>query len=155
VPEEIKNDIWYTKQQLNALHQTEIKNTLLSQLKLDVGERSSIESKGCTWRGLEGLDKDAERLERIKTYVRTVVVEYRHEASSGELKRIAKAMSKPDRDRAHSMGLQDEMNVRPPPTKVGGRQLVGRTFSGSAKWMKRSNAILMTPFKEGGLATAA
>jgi hypothetical protein len=155
VPEDMKNDIWYTERQLDTLHQIEIKKTLLAHLKLNVGKKSSSECDDCTWRGLEGLEEEAKRVERIKAYVRTVIFEYHHETPAEDLQRIAKTMSRTDRDRAHSMGLQDEIYVRPPITKIGGRQLVGRTFSGSLNWMKRSNASLMASSKKGGLATAA
>ncbi|CAB9524799.1 expressed unknown protein [Seminavis robusta] len=159
VDPESKNDVWYTKRQLNTLHKLEIRKNLLHQLQADrttsSSKKSALENEDCTWRGMENLEKETERLERIQSYVRTVILEHRSETSSEELKRIAKAMSKGERDRAHSMGLKDEMEVKPSPSKIGGRQRIGRTLSGSLSWMKRSNSKLMASSKKGGSATAA
>ena len=129
----VKNEIWYTPQELKCLNLNEIEKTQQCQNK---GESNEV-----TWRGLERMQEgQRQRQDNIRYYVRTIVMEHQDNAGANELKRIAKSLSRPERAKAHSIALKDEEVVLGGPAKVPQSKvrMLNRTLSGSVSWMKRS-----------------
>lgn len=134
----VKNEIWYTPQELKCLNMNEIEKTQQCQ--------NESESNEVTWRGLERMqESQRHRSDNIRYYVRTVVMEHQEHAGASELKRIAKSLSRPERVKAHTIALKDEEAVLGGPSKVPQSRvrILNRTLSGSVSWMKRSQPSFM------------
>ena len=145
ISHEDRNDVWYTKKELDHLNKKEIKRNLITQLNiLERNSSITLESKELTWRGLEDVEKENERKTKIEYYVKTVVFEHKQDTNPSELKRIAKSLSKEERNRAQQMGVMDEMTAhggkRADPILAKRKAGIGRTLSGSLNWVKKQTS---------------
>lgn len=105
-----KNAIWYDGRELGGMRKKEIKKVKHAQIV--AGQGKSIENDDITWRGFEDIQGHWCRVEKSAEYTTAVVKHYHSQVNQGyfdadELKRIAKGLSKQERERARNLALKD------------------------------------------------
>jgi len=105
-----KNEIWYDGRELGGMRKQEIRKVKHAQVMAGAG--NSIETDDMTWRGFEDIQGHWCRVEKSANYTTAVVRHYHTQVAQGysdadELKRVAKGLSKVERNRARNLALKD------------------------------------------------
>jgi len=105
-----KNAMCYDGRELDFLRKKEIKKAKHAQVV--AGQGNSIETDEVSWRGFEDIQHSFCRVEKSAEYTTAVVGHYQSQVSQGysdadELKRVAKDLSKQERERARNLALDD------------------------------------------------
>lgn len=105
-----KNAMWYDGKELGGMRKQEIRKVKKAQIV--AGEGRSIETDEMTWRGFEDIQGHWCRVQKSHHYTGAVVRHYHNQLEQGyfdadELKKLAKGLSKEERQRARNLALKD------------------------------------------------
>lgn len=112
VPQEYKNQVWYSGKELQFLNIREVELTKATATATG-NNKSTMAQADLSWRGIESIQKGYSKEEKIWFSVHTVVSEYKRQleyfgnVDGEELRQIAKAHSRRDRVKARKTGSKD------------------------------------------------